>query len=111
MIFCTKPGHWALSEPTRQAVLSQFHLDQAGAEQSEEIGVLLWTFLAAKYLDISPAIVFHEHGYKGQSQWLLDNFNSGTYIGLPLLKWMGIVQETPDGMLPKVVNWLRQNQS
>lgn len=100
-------GHLALSEPARRSVLNQALLDQAGAEQGEEIGVLLWTFLAAKHLDMPAEIVFHADGYKGQSQWLLDSFNSGSYIGLPLLKWMGIVEEAPGGALPKVVKWLR----
>ena len=67
----------------------------------------LWTYLAANHLDMPADIVFHTDGYKGQSQWLMDNFNSGGSIGLPLLKWMGNVEETPDGALPKGVKWLR----
>ncbi len=104
-------GHLALTEPARRATLDQAEMDKGNAQESEEIGVLLWTYLAAKHLDMPAEIVFHAEGYRGQSQWLMDNFNQGYYIGLPLLKWMGVVENVPEGTLPKVVNWLRQNQS
>ena len=55
---------------------------------------------------IPPEVVFHPDGYKGDSEWLLDNFRNKSYIGLPYLQWMKIFEKQADGTL-KVLSWLR----
>ena len=37
-----------------------------------------------------PCVVFHEHGYRGGSQSMLENFAAGRYIGVPMLQWRGL---------------------
>lgn len=74
----------------------------------EEMAVMLWTYAACRHMDLDPGIVFHSNGYKGDSEWLLDNYNAGTYIALPLLQWMGLC--APNGQspaFPHMLKWLR----
>jgi hypothetical protein len=96
-------GHIAVTPAERRNKMNgEITKENAG----EEIATLLWSYLAAHEAGIPPEIVFHPDGYKGDSEWLLDNFNKKTYIGLPLLTWMKIVVKDEDGEL-RVVSWLR----
>ena len=61
-----------------------------GTTDGEEIAAILWSYAALKHIGLAPEIVFHEHGYRGQSAWFIQNFTTGTYMGLPLLEWMGL---------------------
>ncbi|MBQ00375.1 MAG: hypothetical protein CL477_06800 [Acidobacteria bacterium] len=81
-------------------------MDNDGAE----IAVLLWTFLACEHAGIPPEVVFHPYGYKGDSEWLIEQFSSGNYIGLPLLQWYDMVSESddPETGLPRVIRWVRE---
>ncbi len=101
-------GHIALEEPEKRMNLIG---DAGGGGESLEIGVLLWTYAVAKHLEIKPEIVFHENGYKGQAAWLIENFQQGSYIGLPLLQWMGLCKNTSDDqnqvVFPEMIKWLR----
>jgi hypothetical protein len=105
-------GHIALTSPDIRHELGQSHLNETAAQGSEELGVLLWSWLAAQQLGVPERVLFHEHGYKGEADWLISQFGSGNYIGLPLLKWMGIVKRdegngtTSDQI--EIENWLRQ---
>ena len=69
----------------------------------DEMAVLLWSYAACVKLGIPPEIVFHKDGYKGDADWLALNFSNKTYIGLPLLKWMGMTGDE----FPVMLKWLR----
>lgn len=84
------------------------HVENYEAKVGEEMAVLLWSFAAAKKIDFSPEIVFHEHGYKGENKWLLVQFNSNNFIGLALLQWMGFVDESGRYVFPNMKTWLRK---
>lgn len=75
--------------------------------QGEEIGVQLWTYLAALEIGLPPEIVFHAGGYQGSSDWFVETYGSGNFVGLPLLTWMGIAIANPEGGPPIVNRWLR----
>ncbi len=98
-------GHIALTPAAERADLDQAVLDAQPAHKSAEIGVLLWTFLACREIGLPPEIVFHAGGYKDGSTWLIEQFESGNAIGLPLLNWMGITESTDEGI--RIVSWLR----
>jgi hypothetical protein len=98
-------GHIALTPPDERGALDQAVLDAQPATESLEIGVLLWTFLAAKEIGLPIEMVFHAGGYKDGSTWITDQFESGNQMGLPLLNWMGVTEETTAGI--RVKNWLR----
>jgi hypothetical protein len=68
---------------------------------------------AAVHLQLDPAAVFHEHGYHGGSQSILQNFAEGRYIGVPMLQWLGLSLDPrsarPLGVepYPHMLRWLR----
>lgn len=101
-------GHIALVPSDKRTQLCGNATDQQLTDGGEEIGVMLWSYAAAIASGISPDLVFHSNGYLGQGQWLLDNYQSGNFIGLPLLQWMGLCHayDRSPGF-PKMIKWLR----
>ncbi len=81
--------------------------------ESLELGAVLWSYAALHSIGLDPTVVFHEAGYKGESKWLIEQFESGTYIGLPLLQWMGMAYDASTAAkmnvkpFPYMVKWLR----
>ncbi|KAA9332325.1 hypothetical protein F0P96_12670 [Hymenobacter busanensis] len=73
-------------------------------KEGEELAVLAWSFAASQALQLPPEVVFHPDGYKGQSAWLIENYERGHYLGLPLLAWMGL---TTADSFPRMTRWLR----
>lgn len=47
-----------------------------------ELEAMLWSYAACLHLGLDPRIVFHEHGYHGQSESLLLNFELGVFLGV-----------------------------
>jgi hypothetical protein len=93
-------GHLALLPRDRRAAIHGDAGDNAGLE----VGAIAWSYAAALHLEIDPAIVFHEAGYRGASQSLLENFAAGYYIGVPILQWVGL---TTAQAYPTMHTWLR----
>lgn len=100
-------GHIALLDKEQRANVNGDATMGKKETEGYELGVLCWSYLAAISAGVPPESVFHPDGYKGESDWLLENFGNKKYIGLPLLQWMGIV-ERDSGTEPKVVCWLRE---
>lgn len=87
-------------------------LDSAG----DEMASIAWSYAAALHLGIDPAVVFHEHGYRGDSAMILENFGQGHTFGVPMLVWYGLTHERrpntpalPDdpATYPVMQRWLR----
>ncbi len=84
-----------------------------GEEYTCEMGVIAWSVAAAHHLDIPLSEVFHKEAYKGDAEWLLEQYTSKNYIGLPLLQWMGLTafedELVEDKILPfpKMLRWTR----
>jgi len=73
-----------------------------------EMMAIAWSYAAAEHLDIDPHIVFHDKGYKGGGQSLVDNFTQGDFFGVPLLQWNGMAYPSgQEGSLsfPQMMNW------
>lgn len=102
-------GHVALATPSGRPSLSQDVLGSRPPAQSEEIGVLLWTYLAAREIGLPSDVVFHAGGYKGEATWLIAQYESGVWIGLPLLVWMGVAEADSSGGV-RVRSWLRTTE-
>ncbi|MCE7991410.1 MAG: hypothetical protein HEP71_05495 [Roseivirga sp.] len=98
-------GHIAVLAPQDRKKVAGDLRDYQTPSESDELGAILWSYAALTYLNIAPEIVFHENGYKNNSQWLIDQFENGTYIGLPYLEWKGM---TDQQIFPKVHRWLAQ---
>lgn len=102
-------GHLAVMPPERRNAEAPSSNDPA-----EEMAAIAWSYAAAIHLSIPPEVVFHPHGYKGQASWLLQQFQSGNCIGLPVLWWLGMTTrpegETPS-IFPKMLSWLRESRA
>lgn len=83
-----------------QADITAGHPERAG----DELAVHPWSYAACLALGIPAEVVFHAGGYHGGGQWLADNYRAGSYIGLPLLVWMGLT--TSEGF-PQMTRWTR----
>lgn len=102
-------GHIAVSLPEDRTRLGGNITADRPDKAGDELAVLLWTYAACCHLQLNPAAVFHPDGYKGQSDWLIGQFTSGQYVGLPLLVWMGLTHP-PNEMgagFPAMLHWLR----
>lgn len=103
-------GHLAVMTGAQRNVLYNDVSKNAG----DEMAALAWSWAALVFLDLPPEVVFHAHGYKGESGWLIDTFSSGGSIGVPLLQWMGLTAEPGKaGQLgreafPRMHRWLRE---
>jgi hypothetical protein len=78
-----------------------------------ESGAIIWSYAAALHLEIDPRIVFHENGYRGNSESLLFNFSLGVYIGVNILEEAKMTvtgeraTESHAAPFPKMLKWLR----
>jgi hypothetical protein len=101
-------GHVAVCNAAERATLSGNVAPADEGKSGEEAITLLWSWAAIKKTGIPPEVVFHEHGYKDQSEYLIENFENGNYIGLSLLVWAGMTDHpSARGGFPVMKNWLR----
>lgn len=105
-------GHIAVSLPEDRIHLGGNITAARPDKAGDELAVLLWTYAACCHLCLDLAIVFHSAGYKGQSDWLIEQFTTGQYAGLPLLVWMGLTDEPgkSGAGFPAMLHWLRPVQ-
>lgn len=106
-------GHLAVTTFAERKIAGTNEMAADWPTQGEEIAAILWSFAAAKYLELPIEFVFHPNGYKNDSEWLISNFTSENYIGLPFLEWAGLtlgkeraIKEGKEAF-PKMLKWLR----
>lgn len=97
-------GHIAVADPKLRPLIGTDEIPENWPEMGDEIVTILWSYAAVRHLDIDPSIVFHPHGYRDSSDWFKEQFGSGTYMGLPLLEWMGLCDSEEFPMMKK---WVR----
>ncbi len=106
-------GHIAMVPESERHTLNG-NIEPDKPAESLELGAVLWSYAALHFLSLDPAVVFHEAGYKGQSKWLIEQFESGTYIGLPLIQWMGLAYDEQNAArmnvspFPSMIKWTRE---
>ena len=71
-------GHLAVL-PAVQRGCAQNHV---GEDAGLEMAAIAWSYAAARHLGIAPEVVFHEAGYRGGAESILENFAARQYIGL-----------------------------
>ncbi|MCB2408436.1 hypothetical protein [Hymenobacter lucidus] len=98
-------GHIAVTVATERHLLTANVTEHHPEKEGEELAVLAWSYAASVALQLPPEVVFHPAGYKSQSEWLINNFQTGQNIGLPLLVWMGL---TTHDTFPRMTRWLRE---
>jgi quercetin dioxygenase-like cupin family protein len=100
-------GHLACMPPEIRMEMSD-SLPNNDLYNGGEMMAIAWSYAACVHLDIDLHIVFHDNGYKGGGQNLIDNFKQGNFFGVPLLQWNGMTY--PPGQednlsFPKMINW------
>lgn len=106
-------GHLAVTTSAERKIAGTDKMAPDWPSQGEEMGAILWSFAAAKHLELPVEFVFHPNGYKNESEWLISNFTNETYIGLPFLEWAGLAlgkaNAAKEGKepFPKMLKWLR----
>lgn len=101
-------GHIAVTSAAERSILSDNIMDNRPGKEGEELSAMLWSYAVCLHLKMSPEVVFHKDGYKGDSEWILDNYKNKTFIGLPLLVWMGMTSAQNDiNGFPHMTKWLR----
>ncbi len=108
-------GHLAVLSPLDRAnATSPSNLNGDLDEGAAEMAAIAWSWAAAQHINLPEEILFHPNGYKGGAQSLADNFSAGRFIGLPILVWKGMTNDSAnDGAAdklayPKMMHWLRQ---
>ena len=107
-------GHIALAPADVRSTLTspidtQLDFDAA----THEMMTLAWSFAAAIESCLPLDVLFHPEGYKGQNDSISQGFQSGHYIGLPMLQWLGMAYDINNAPLhnaapfPKMIKWLR----
>ena len=106
-------GHLAVTTPAQRKAIGTPDLEMPFPTEGEEIGAVLWSYAAAIHIGLPLEVLFHPNGYKNQSDWLIDSFRSGTYVGLPFLEWAGLAlgpqRAAAEGKepFPAMLKWLR----
>ena len=97
-------GHIAVTDPAIRATVSEF-----ASEGGDEMAAIAWSYAAALAAGVDPRVVFHDHGYRGDGQWLAETFATGGYIGLPMLQYYGLARFSHDEgeHYPAMIRWLR----
>lgn len=96
-------GHIAVTPATERPLLNDNVGENDPQAMGQEIAAIAWSYAALRAVGLDETVVFHPAGYKGASDWHIENFHSGNYIGLPLLQWMGLA----DADFPAMRRWLR----
>jgi hypothetical protein len=103
-------AHIAVVPASERPGLHNDNIPGRPQRESEEMSAIAWSYAACKYLDISPLVVFHEHGYRGGGAAIAADFDEGRYFGVPILQWLGMTGD-PKGpgetAYPNMIQWLR----
>ena len=106
-------GHIAVTSPDVRANLDGTITLPDSEGGGYEMAAIAWSYAAALHLEIDLSILFHEHGYKGDAQALIEDFSAGRYIGVPVLQWVGVTLDEHSAKksgvepYPHMVKWLR----
>ena len=96
-------GHLAVTDPAVRDTLPE-----VGSDPAEEMSSLAWSYAAATAIGLPTTTLFHP-AYKGGSDYLIEAFTAGSYIGLPMLQYWGMAARADeDGPhFPAMRTWLR----
>jgi hypothetical protein len=92
-------GHLAVTSAARRNSID----GDTGEDGGEEMAAIAWSYAAAVHLGLPPGELFHAAGYRGDSASLIENFEAGRYVGVSLLKWIGLTSDA----YPEMTRWLR----
>lgn len=74
---------------------------------------IAWSYAAALDSETPLEVLFHPEGYKGQNENIKHGFQTGQYIGLPMLQYLGMAFDANNAAqkeaqpFPVMQSWLR----
>ncbi len=101
-------GHLAVKPPSERLETTL----NAGSDGAEEMMSIAWSYAAAVHIGIPLEVVFHEHGYKGGGDSLIETFSQGNGFGVPMLQWLGMTVDSKRALdlgvapFPHMTKWL-----
>lgn len=95
-------GHIAIVPAIDRQHLSEKDIIKRKNREGEEIMAIAWSYAACIHLSIDPFFVFHEAGYRGGRDFITDSCRDKNYIGLAMLKQIGMTVN-----YPQMIKWLR----
>jgi len=108
-------GHLAAYEPAVRETIGDPLPEYMSA--GFEMMAMAWSYAACLYINLDPAIVFHDNGYRGAGSHILETYDSGSYIGLPMLQYLGLAYDKKRAAelnalpYPSMLRWLRETQT
>jgi hypothetical protein len=103
-------AHIAVTPSEERPLLEGPMIGNRADAAAEEMMAIAWSYAACIHMNIDPAFVFHEHGYKGGGSSIVENFRQGRYVGVPVLQWLGMTStnsaDTKD-VYPAMKKWMR----
>lgn len=107
-------GHMAVLRPEVRAVVTSPDISGSLSPPAAELAAIAWSWAALQHLELQPEVVFHEKGYRGDSEAIIENFSNRRYVGVSILQWLGMTiedktQSNVEGTYPALTNWLRPN--
>ena len=105
-------GHISITAPSERDSLG----GDLKSGPGEEMAAIAWSYdAAAIHLGIDASEVFHEEGYKGAGESLVENFEKGGWVGVPLLEWYGMTRYQREDLngpdFPKMHEWVRKTEN
>ncbi|MCB0695939.1 MAG: hypothetical protein KDC07_01160 [Chitinophagaceae bacterium] len=103
-------GHIAVLEENERMVVTSPDVTGDLGNAQAEMAAIAWSWAAAEYLDIAPEVIFHEDGYRGGSEVIMNKFHNGNYFGVDTLESFGMTAEQTGGnekFFPEMEHWLR----
>jgi hypothetical protein len=97
-------AHIATTDEKIRKYIGSENMKSNWPTDGDEIASILWSYAACHHLNLELEIVFHPNGYKNDSEWIIEQFNSKNYMGLPLLEWMSLCTKEE---FPIMNKWLR----
>jgi hypothetical protein len=105
-------GHIAVVPASERASLCNRSVLESKNRETEEMMAIAWSYAACVHLELNPYIVFHESGYNGGGENIVENFNSGNFFGIPTLQWCNMTTVPGNAkqggdVYPRMKKWLR----
>ncbi len=103
-------GHLAVMPKERRENCGE----NVGTDGGEEMMAISWSYAAGVHLDLDLTVVFHDGGYRGWSDTIIESFKEREFFAVQSLQWIGLTVDDKfvDEMggvepFPHMIKWLR----
>ena len=79
-------GHIAVTPGKKRPKMNHNSIVKSSHREAEEMMAIAWSYAACIHLGLDPYFVFHDHGYKGGGDFIVENFRDKKYFGTPMLQ-------------------------